>query len=257
MDVSVLTVTSNSVDHIAEQISSVALFGRDFAVEQLIADNASDDGTVTVIRRKSPDLPLTVYKENRGFGAANNDLATRATGRYFLLLNPDMKIMPGSMVSLVAWADTHSQAGIVSCKLVDQDGNFNTKTAPRRFPTVFDQLVILFKLHHLFPRLLDNYLMRNFDTEKEQPVDSVQGSFMLVRRELYEKLGHLFDPRYFIWFEDVDLCREAKRLGYEVWYVPSVSCIDYGGRSFAQRGFFWKQLQFMKSLFSYFMKWGL
>ncbi len=257
MEVSVLTVTSNSVDYIAGQIFSVSEAARGLAVEQLIADNASDDGTITAIRQKYPDLALTVYKANRGFGAANNDLATKANGRYFLLLNPDMKMMPGSLSPLIAWADAHPGAGIVSCKLVDKNGNFNTKTSPRHFPTIFDQLVILLKLPHFFPSLLDKYLMKGFDSEKEQPVDAVQGSFMLVRRELYEKLGRLFDPRFFIWFEDVDLCREAKRLGYGVWYVPSVSCVDFEGRSFAQRAFYWKQLQFIKSMFRYFLKWGL
>ncbi len=257
MDVSVLTVTSNSVEYIAGQIASVYEAGRGLATEELIADNASDDGTVTVIRQKYPNLALTVYKENRGFGAANNDLATKASGRYFLLLNPDMKMALGSLLPLVAWADAHPEAGIVSCKLVDQNGNFNVKTGPRRFPTIVDQLVILLKLPHLFPSLLNKYLWENFDSEKEQMVDAVQGSFMLVRREIYEKLGRLFDPRFFIWFEDVDLCREAKRFGYEVWYVPTVSCVDFGGRSFAKRAFFWKQLQLVKSMFRYFLKWGL
>ncbi len=257
MDVSILTVTSNSVEHIAEQIASVIEAGRDLVVGQLIVDNASDDETVTIVHQKYPNLSVTVFNEDRGFGAANNVLAPQASGRYFLLLNPDMKMAPGSLLPLIAFFDSHPKAGIVSCKLVDKDGNFNTKTAPRRFPTIFDQFVILFKLSHLFPSLLNKYLWKDFDPEKEQMVDAVQGSFMLVRRELYEKLGRLFDPRFFIWFEDVDLCREAKTCGYEVWYTPIVSCVDYAGQSFKRRPFLWKQKNFLISMFKYFQKWGL
>lgn len=257
MDVSVLTVTWNSAEHIANQIASVkeAAAGAEF--EQLLFDNASDDGTITIIRQKFPNLYFLSYNKNKGFGFANNQLAKQAKGRYFLLLNPDMKMPPDSLRKLITWADQHPRAGIVGCKLVTPDGDFNKKTAPRRFPTLLDQLIILMKLPHFFPNSVARYLMKDFDDNAEQRVDAVQGSLMLIRRELYEKLGRLFDPRYFIWFEDVDLCREAAARGFEVWYTPVVSVVDYSGQSFQKRSFFWKQKHFITSLFRYFQKWGL
>lgn len=76
-----------------------------------------------------------------------------------------------------------------------------------------------------------------------------------MRRELYEQLGRAFDPRYFIWFEDVDVCREARRLGLKVVYLPAVAGVDKVGRSFSQRGLVWKQWNFFKSAVKYFWKW--
>ena len=257
MDVSILTVTWNSAEYVADQIASAREAAAGLQFEQLIADNFSSDETASITRNKFPDLFLLTYGENKGFGFANNELAKKAKGKYFLLLNPDMKLFPGSLAPLIAWADTHPRAGIIGCKLVDESGDFNRKTSPRHFPTLFSQLAILLKLPHIFPGLLDHYLWRNFDSEREQLVDSVQGGMMLVRRELYDSLGRLFDPRYFIWFEDVDLCREAKEKGFEVWYTPVVSAIDFSGRSFRKRSFMWKQKNFIISMFRYFYKWGI
>jgi GT2 family glycosyltransferase len=98
-------------------------------------------------------------------------------------------------------------------------------------------------------------LFKDFKPDVEQEVDSVRGSFMLMRREVYEKLGWAFDPRYFIWFEDVDICREVKRLGFKVVHTPIISCVDYIGQSFKQRTTLWKQKQFTKSMLQYFQKW--
>ena len=97
--------------------------------------------------------------------------------------------------------------------------------------------------------------MKNFDPELEQEVPSVRGSFMMMRRDVYEKLGWAFDPRYYIWFEDVDTCREVWKLGYKVMYTPLVSCIDYIGQSFNKRDTYWKQKNFTKSMLQYFQKW--
>lgn len=257
MRVSILTVTWNSAAHIAEQIASVREAAVGLEVEQLVADNSSNDGTVDILRKKFSNLFLLAFDKNNGFGYANNELAKKASGEYFLLLNPDMKLSPGSLLPLVAWADQHPKAGIIGGKLINPDGDVNLNAGPRRFPSLFEELIILLKLPHIFPSILNSYLMRGFDFEAPQRVDSVQGAFMLVRREVHNRLERLFDPRYFIWFEDVDLCREARRLGYEVWYTPIVSAVDYGGRSFRQKPFLWKQKNFIVSMFKYFQKWGI
>ncbi|MEK7083903.1 MAG: glycosyltransferase, partial [Patescibacteria group bacterium] len=204
-----------------------------------------------------PHVVCNENKKNVGFPSANNQGAHGASGRYFLFLNPDMMVEKGSLDTLIDWMDAHPKIGIASVKLLDETGKINTSASPRRFPTVWNVVAIFFKLPHMFPRMLDQYLMRGIDPEKEQEVDSVRGAFMMMRRELYEQLGFAFDPRYFIWFEDVDVCREAKRLGSRVMYTPMISCIDRVGKSFEQKNFFWKQWQFFRSAMKYFWKWGL
>ena len=257
MNVSVITVTWNSKDFIIQQIQSVKDAAKNVRIEQIIIDNGSTDGTVQAIQETFPKISVIANSENKGFGVANNQGVTISKGEYVLFLNPDMVLHPGSLDIFIDWMGKNKHVGIASPRLLNKQGNFNENTAPRRFPRVWEQIAIILKLPHLFPSLLDAYRMKGFDSNREQVVDSVQGSCMLVRRELIETLGHAFDPRYFIWFEDVDLCREAYRLGYVVAYTPIISAIDYSGQSFKKRTTWWKQKQFITSMCVYFRKWGI
>lgn len=254
MDLSIITVTWNSEDKIAEQIRSVISACQDISFEQIIVNNNSSDNTVGLIKKDFPDVKLIENKENAGFGVANNQGVEISNGDFILFLNPDMRVN-GDLNKILGWMKEKEDIGIASCKLVQNNGKFCIDAKPRRFPKTWEMVVMILKLHHLFPNLLNNYLMKDFDENVEQEVDSVRGSFMLVRRELIQKLGHAFDPRYFIWWEDVDFCHKAKRLGYKVVYTPIITCIDYVGDSFKKRKSWWKQKQFYKSMGKYFLKW--
>lgn len=257
MDLSVITVTWNSAKKIEAQIISVAMMGyRNITCEQIVVDNNSSDNTIKIIK-KFDNIKLIENKDNKGFGAANNQGLKIAWGRFILFLNPDMKVGLGTLDRMVNYMSQNPDVGIAGCALVDEDGKVNFDATPRRFPTIWNQLAIVFKIHHLFPHIIDKYLFRDFDPSREQEVDSVRGSFMIARRELIDKLGWGFDPRYFIWFEDVDLCREAKRNGYKVMYTPIATCVDYVGESFKKRSTWWKQKLFIKSMLKYFRKWGV
>lgn len=255
MDLSVITVTWNSKDLIAKQIKSVQVGCKNISYEQIITDNTSVDGTVEILEKEFPEVKLIKNTENKGFSFANNQGTEIAQGDYLLMLNPDMRVEEGSLDKMVAWMNTHKDVGLASCKLVDEHGKLNEDAQPRRFPGLWDQVALLLKLPHLFPGVLNRYLFKDFDADKEQEVDSVRGSFMIMRREVYKKLGWVFDPRYFIWFDDVDTCREVHKLGFKVMYTPVISCVDYVGQSFKQRTTLWKQKQFTKSMLQYFQKW--
>lgn len=252
---SIITVTWNSSELIERQIESVISGCKNISFEQILVDNASTDSTVSMVKTKYPQVHCIANTENKGFAAANNQALSLATGEFFLFLNPDMHVEAGSLDVLVDWMQNHSDVGVASVKLVDEKGYVNEEALPRRFPRICEQIALILKLPHLVPHILDQYLMKGFEVNKEQDVDSVRGSFMIVRRELIEKLGFAFDPRYFIWFEDVDLCREAKRLGYRVVHTPVISCVDYIGQSFKKRESVWKQKNFTRSMLTYFQKW--
>jgi len=256
MKLSVATVTWNSASEITEQLVSVSLNCARMDFEQIIVDNASADNTVDLIKEKFPRVLIIANKNNLGFGRAYNQAVKIATGEYFLYLNPDMKIL-SPLAPLVEYLDKNPDVGIVGAKLVNANGSLNLSAMPRRFPTVKDVILMFLKIPHLFPKVLDRYLYhdKNFNAPQAQEVDSVRGAFMLVRRELVEKLGWAFDPRYFLWWEDVDLCREAKRLGYKMVYHPGAECVDKIGQSFSRRRLLWKQWQFFKSAVKYFWKW--
>ncbi len=255
MNLSVITVTWNSANLIREQIKSVAAGCKNISFEEIIVDNASSDNMVEVIEKEFSQMRLIKSEKNLGFAGANNLAAKAAQGEFLLFLNPDMRVTQGSLDIMVDWMKKHPDVGLASCKLVDEHGNINFDAQPRRFPTVWDQLAIIFKLPHVFPNIINRYLFKDFNSNTEQEVDSVRGSFMIMPRRVYEKLGWAFDPRYFIWFEDVDLCREVKKMGLKVMYTPLISCIDYIGQSFKQRTSLWKQKQFTKSMVQYFNKW--
>ncbi len=255
MQLSDITVTWNSASLISEQIKSVWTGCKNISFEEILADNGSSDSTVNIIEKEFPQVKLIKSEKNLGFAGANNLGAKLAQGEFLLFLNPDMRVTEGSLDIMVDWMRAHPNVGLASCKLLDEHGNLNKDALPRRFPKIFDQLALIFKLPHVFPSLLNRYLFKDFNADVEQEVDSVRGSFMMMRREVYEKLGWAFDPRYFIWFEDVDLCREVERLGYKVMHTPIISCVDYVGQSFKQRTSLWKQKQFTASMLVYFKKW--
>ncbi len=255
MDLSIITVTWNAEDNITEQLNSVMLGCKNITYEQIVVDNASKDKTVEIIERDFPQVKLIKNNSNTGFGFPNNQGAKISQGKFLLFLNPDMQVEEESLDKMVKWMRSHPEIGLASCRLIDEQGNFNDNAKPRRFPKVWEMVAMIFKIPHLFPQILDNYYMKDFDSEKEQEVPSVRGSFMLMRKEVYEKLGWAFDPRYFFWFEDVDTCREIWQAGYKVVYTPIISCVDFIGQSFKKRDTYWKQKNFTRSMLQYFQKW--
>lgn len=232
-----------------------AAAGLDF--EQIVVDNGSYDDTVAKIREHFPKVRLIVNKTNRGFAAANNIGYLASRGEFLLFLNPDTLLLPGTLGGWIERFSSLPQAALAGPRLVNEEGGIDSEALPRRFPTFVNQLVTLTALKRLFPKVVERYRMNGFDTETEQVVDSVRGACLLARRSFLEELGFAFDPRYFIWFEDVDICKEARRRGYEVRYMPYMTAIDLVGRSFAKRSSSWKRKNFMKSLFKYFWKWGI
>lgn len=254
-DVSVITVTYNSGEYIIDQLKSVRDTAGDLMVQQLVIDNGSKDDTVAKAMSVS-GVDVIANNVNLGFAAANNLGLEQATGTYVLFLNPDMVVKPGALQTLVDYLKTHEKVAIAAPLLVDQSGNIAELGKPRRFPTFFDQFMILSKLAKLFPSSLHKYLMHDIDVYNTQMVDSVRGAAMMVRASFLQECGFAFDPRYFIWFEDVDLCKEAVSRGYGVHHVAQAHMVDYIGKSFSFQDTYWKQQQFSKSMLIYFQKWG-
>jgi len=251
-DLSIIIVSWNVAGLLRANLASLPMAAAGLAAEIFVVDNHSSDNTVDLIKTEFPDVRLIANQENLGFARANN-LAIRASrGRYVLLLNPDMRVRSGALKKMLDWLDQHPAAGVAGGRLLDAQG----RNLPhvRRWPTLWDQSLIILKLPHLWPSLLDSYLCPDFDYSQAAPVDSVRGSFFFIRRELIDKLGGL-DERYFLWFEEVDFCRQARAAAYQVYYSPAAEAIDYHGRSFAQVPRGRAQAYFRASMLAYFRKW--
>ncbi|MCR4280505.1 MAG: hypothetical protein NUV82_03720, partial [Candidatus Komeilibacteria bacterium] len=141
-----------------------------------------------------------------------------------------------------------NDAGAVGVRVENTDGS--QQICVRKFPSLYSEIITLLKLNSIIPALNRSYLQLDFDYDKTQPVDSVIGAFMLMSRELY-LTGGGFDESYFIWFEEVDLCRRLTTAGRPVWYCASAKIVHHGGQSFSQLATGQRQELFNKALLNY------
>jgi hypothetical protein len=223
----------------------------------IVVDNNSSDSSLEVIKKFSSQheqIDVIANKKNFGFAYACNQGASHLDAKFILMLNPDTECPAGSLNQLVAAAKRRPEVGIMGPQLVYPDGQYQPSV--QRFPTFRDQSLILLKLHHIFPNApsLQSYFAQDLDRDKSQAVDQVMGACFLVRRECWEKI-HGFDERYFIWFEEVDACRQAKKDGWLTWYEPSVTIIHHEGQAFSKVWSSRRQSYFNDSLRKYMRKW--
>ena len=257
MDLSIIIVSWKVKEKLRANLQALFESKGDFSYEVFVVDNNSEDGTVEMIKTEFPQVILINNADNLGFAKANNQALKIAQGNYVLLLNPDMLLNIDSLEKSLAWAHNNQQAIVSSCRLVDNEGQ--TLHHIRRFPALFDQLMVILKVPHIFPGVLNRYLCADFDYNKEAKVDSVRGAYFLINNKVWQQLSNgnlpLLDERYFIWFEEVDFCQQVYQLGGEVWYFPNAACLDYVGASFNQVKISTKQSYFEKSMLAYFKKW--
>lgn len=251
-DLSIIIVSWNVKDKLRENLQALfaSVGGMDFEV--WVVDNNSADGTGTMVETEFPWVKLIANDANLGFAKANNQALRSVQGEFTLLLNPDMKVSPDTLFNMLSWMRKNTQAAVAGCHLISETRE--TVKHVRRFPQICDQLAIVLKLPHLFPKVLKEYLREDFDYGQAARVDSVRGGFFMMRRETIEQVG-LLDERYFIWFEEVDYCKRAYEKGLEVWYTPVAECIDYVGQSFKQVKRDTTQHYFQDSMLKYFKKW--
>lgn len=252
MDLSIIIVSWNVKEKLRENLLALRKSQGNLEYEVFVVDNNSADGSVEMVKKEFPEVKLISNQENLGFAKANNQALKQAKSDFILLLNPDMKIKPDTLIKMVNWLRENEQASVAGCRLFDEQGK--TIRHVRRFPAFFDQLAIVLKLPHLFPNILNKYLRVDFDYDQAVSVDSIRGSFFLIRKEVLEKVG-LLDEKYFIWFEEVDYCQRVKEGGGEVWYTPAAECFDYMGQSFNQLPRGKIQKYFRDSQLIYFQKW--
>ena len=223
-DLSIIILTYNTRDltHdcVAAALADVARSR--LAVEIIVVDNASTDGTAAALRVAFPAVNVIVNVSNLGFGRGNNIGLAAATGRYLLLLNSDAFVRPGALRALVDFMDAHPEAGACGPMLLNPDGTL--QPSGRSLPSVWSVFVGMTKLYRLWKR--DFYLERGRDYRQVARVGEISGAALLVRREVYERLGG-FDPNFFIYYEDVDWCQRINEAGYAIYYVPTAQVLHH------------------------------
>ena len=199
----------------------------DLELEVFMIDNASRDNSVEVLRREYPNITLIENNKNVGFGRANNQALPFIKGRYVLLLNTDAFVEPDTLIKTKQYMDTHPRCGMVGVKLVGRDGVLQPSC--RYFPTAWNIFLERTNLKKYFKhaKLIDNM---SWDHTSVRSCDWVPGCYALIRKEVIDQVG-LFDPRYFLYYEEVDHCFAAKRAGWEVAYYPDTTVVHIGGES--------------------------
>ena len=231
MDLSIIIVNYNVKEFLQNLLHSIDKAAQNISHEIIIVDNASDDGSIEFLQQKFPKVKLIINKENLGFGKANNIGMKAAKGKYLLLLNPDTLLSENLLHEMITFLDRTPEAGMTGCKILNPDGTLQL-ACRRSFPGPWTSFCKVTGLSTLFPKskLFARYNLTYLDENQTYEVDAISGSFMMMRREVYEKTGG-FDEDFFMYGEDLDLCYRIQKEGYKVFYVHSAQIIHYKGES--------------------------
>jgi len=229
MDVSVLIVNYNTCELLDACLASLARETRcDYEV--IVVDNASRDSSAEMVRHRHPSVKLVVNRSNVGFASANNQASRLAEGHYLLFLNPDTVILESAIDRLAAFLDAHPGVGVCGPCHLDADGR--PVSSAFRFPTFWNSFWHSMYMTPLRPIAVRRGQARRYalDGEHVQDVDSVQGSGLMIRAQLFREIQG-FDEHFFMYNEEIDLCYRVHRAYQRVTYIPWVTILHYGGAS--------------------------
>jgi N-acetylglucosaminyl-diphospho-decaprenol L-rhamnosyltransferase len=234
MELSILIVNWNALDYLRECIASIYDNSSGIAFEIIVVDNASTKGDIDVLKATFPAVITIKSLQNLGFARANNLACRQAKGAYVLLLNPDTKLVGPAINTLLDTMRSLPDAGIVGCRQVNPDLTVQT-TSIQKFPTIINQVLNIEYLRRRWPACrLWNIAPLYRDHAAPVVVDVIPGACMLLRREVFERIG-MFSEEYFMYAEDIDLNYKVARLGYRNYYVSNAVIIHYGGVSSSQK----------------------
>jgi N-acetylglucosaminyl-diphospho-decaprenol L-rhamnosyltransferase len=258
MKVTFVTVCYRTPELIRSLLRGVEAARFAFPFEYILVNNAPGDGTRAMVEEHFPWVTYVDAPGNVGFGAGNNIAFRQAKGEYVMLVNPDLTVFPGEMEKLVAYADAHPEVGFVGPKLLNPN-----RSLQRTFTRLPGLMIPVYRRTPLGKssfgkRAIAHFLMMEEDGSRELDVDVLFGAAILMRRRALDEIGH-FDERFFMYFEDTDLCRRAWETGHKVRYAPVAEFVHYHQRESAVNKP-WQAItnrvarEHIKSAVRYFMK---
>ncbi|MCX7909349.1 MAG: glycosyltransferase family 2 protein [Ignavibacteria bacterium] len=247
LELSIIIVNYNVKDFLSQCLNSILKSQVNFGYEIIVVDNNSSDNSIEFLQSHFPFVKIIPLKENKGFGFANNVGFENSQGRYILLLNPDTVLQEDTLQVMYDFMESNKDVGVAGCKVLNPDGSLQL-ACRRSVPTPWVAFTKLFGLQRLFPKskLFGKYNLTYLNENEVSFVDSISGSFMFLRREVYQKLDG-FDTNFFLFGEDLDFCYRAKQLGWKIAYVPNTSIIHYKGQS-SKRSLVDTSFHFFKSM---------
>ena len=231
MDLSIVIVNYNVKEFLTQCLDSIYRSKTDYAFEVIVVDNASTNSGESRIMKAFPEVQWIANKENIGFGRANNQGFDAAKGTYTLILNPDTVVQEDTFQVCIEYLKTHPKVGGLGIKGIDGRGQFLPESK-RGLPTPMTALWKITGLSRIFPKssFFARYHMGHLDPNGNHKVDILVGCFMMVPTVLLREVGG-FDPRYFMYGEDIDLSYELLKTGHENHYISDSQIIHYKGES--------------------------
>jgi GT2 family glycosyltransferase len=229
-DLSVVVVSYNTRDVLRLCLQHLRQCAEGLSLEIIVVDNDSRDGSVEMLESDYPEARVIRSEVNLGFGAANNRALRLARGRYILLLNSDAFLRPGAVRKAIDHMDSEPEVGLAGGRLISEEDSW--QPSARAFPSLLNDFLIFSGLASRFPksRFFGQPDRTWADPMEATEVDWVPGAFSIIRPDVLAQTG-LFDEAFFLYYEEVDLCRRIKALGYKVSYWPDVVIVHLGGES--------------------------
>ena len=236
IDLTISIVNWNTRNELRECLNGIFSQENSISSEIVVVDNGSTDGSVDMIRADFADRVILIANpDNRGFGAAHNEAINQSAGRYILVLNPDSHLVSSNALKrMVEYMDDNGDIGILGPRIINPDGTL--QFSARRFPSMIAGVFRHTAFGRLFPknRFVRRYLMVDDSHDATMDVGWVSGCATMLRREMLDQIG-LFDERFFMYCEDVDICCRAGNTprpdggNWRVVYFPEVEIMHQIG----------------------------
>jgi GT2 family glycosyltransferase len=244
-------VTFNNIAEIPELLNSMEQHTDFEELELFVIDNASHDGTAEFIKTRFPWVKLLQNEQNLGFGSAHNQVLPLLHSRYHVLINPDIICIEDALTPLFAYLDAHPEVAMVTPRILNPDGS--EQKLPKLQPRPKYLVARRFEQHFGWAkRLCREYVRANEEFDEPAEIETCTGSFCVIRTEVFRQIGG-FDERFFLYFEDNDLSRQAHRHGSLVFYPQAAVIHRYQRLAMRDNRTFLRQI---RSMIHYFNKYG-
>jgi N-acetylglucosaminyl-diphospho-decaprenol L-rhamnosyltransferase len=251
IDLSIVILNWNVRDLLERCLAS--LRSEHYVLEIIVVDNASHDGSLAMLRDKYPHVEVIANAVNRGFTGGNNQGIAASCGRYVMVLNPDTEVLGDAVDRLISYLDGHPDVGAIGPQLLNPDRS--VQSSRRRFPTLATAFFESTWLQGLAPRrILAHFYMDDVPVSPAHEVDWLSGACTVFRRAVLDGVG-LYDAQtFFMYSEEIDLCRRIKAAGWKIVYLPEAQVVHYVGKSSDQAAAA-RHIYFQTSKVRYVRKW--
>lgn len=228
MTLTIIIPSYNTKDLLDQTLKSIKVIP---GWQIVVVDNASTDGSVTLVKRKYPQVKLVQNKKNLGFAKANNICLTKFSSTYYLLLNSDVQLHKESIQPLITYLDTHHQVGMITPKVVLPNNTIDW-ACHRGMPTPWNAFTYFSRLETLFPhsKIFSGYHQKYQNMDAIHTIEATSATCLVVRKKAIEQVG-LLDEQFFFYAEDLDWCLRFTQSKWDIVYYPLSTVIHYKSQS--------------------------